>query len=143
MYWTDYGTVVRIERASMDGALRTNLHTTELSAPYGLTIDYDTQTLYWVDYSLDKLEKSNTDGTNRTVVTRASVQCPWGITFFENKLYWSDICQHVIYTASIDTPNNVSTLISTGSDPYRLHVISKDRQPLSRMNVDNIIISFA
>ena len=133
MYWTDYGTVVRIERASMDGSSRTSLHTTELSRPYGLTIDYDTQTLYWVDYTLDKLESSNTDGTNRTVVTRVNVQCPWGITFFERKLYWSDICQHVIYSTSLDTLTDVNTLISTGNDAYRLHVISGDRQPLLRM----------
>lgn len=126
MYWTDYGTVVRIERASMDGSSRTSLHTTELSRPYGLTIDYDTQTLYWVDYTLDKLESSNTDGTNRTVVTRVNA-------FFERKLYWSDICQHVIYSTSLDSPNDVTTLISTGSDAYRLHVISEDRQPLLRM----------
>ena len=116
----------------MDGTSRTSLHTTELSAPYGLTIDYDTQTLYWVDYTLDKLESSNVDGTNRTVVTRASVQCPWGITFFEKKLYWGDVCQHVIYSTSINAPNDVSTLISTGDDPYRLHVITKERQPVMR-----------
>ena len=116
----------------MDGTSRISLHTTELSAPYGLTIDYDTQTLYWVDYTLDKLESSSTDGTNRTIVTRASVQCPWGITFFENKLYWGDICRHVIYSTSVKMPNNVSSLISTSNDPYRLHVISKNRQPSPR-----------
>lgn len=131
MYWTDYGTFDRIERASMDGTSRTVLHNTDLSAPYGLTLDYDTQTLYWADYTLDKIESSNADGTNRMLLTRVSVQCPWGITFFDQKLYWSDHCQHVIYTTFVNAPNSVSTLVSTSNDVFRLNVISEERQPIT------------
>ena len=131
MYWTDYGAVGKIERASMDGTSRTVLHNTDLSAPYGLTLDYTTQTLYWIDYTLNKLESSNADGTNRIFLTRVNVQCPWGITFFDQKLYWSDHCQNVIYTTFVSSTNSVSTLVSTGNTPYRLHVISKERQPIT------------
>ena len=131
MYWTDYGTVDKIERASMDGTSRTVLHNTDLTTPYGLTLDYTTQTLYWMDYSLDKLESSNADGSNRRLLTRVNVQCPWGITYYDQKLYWSDHCQHAIYTTSVNTPNSVSTLISTGNDPYRIHVITEERQPIT------------
>lgn len=136
MYWTDYGTFDSIERASMDGTSRTVLHNTDLSAPYGLTLDYTTQTLYWIDNSLDKLESSNADGTNRMLLTRVNIQCPWGITFFDQKLYWSDHCQHVIYTTFVNLPNSVSTLVSTGgSDSYRLHVISEERQPITGLYI--------
>ena len=131
MYWTDYGTVDKIERASMDGASRTVLHNTDLSTLYGLTLDYTTQTLYWIDYTLDKLESSNADGTNRMLLTRVNIQCPGGITFFDQKLYWGDLCQHVIYTTFVNSPNSVSTLVSTGNTPYRLHVISEERQPIT------------
>ncbi len=130
MYWTDYGTIDKIERASMDGTSRTVLHSTGLSAPYGLTLDYNTQTLYWVDYTLDNLESSNADGTNRRLLTRVNIQCPYGITFFDRKLFWGDLCQHVIYSTPVDTPNDVSTVISTLDDPYCIHVISEDRQPI-------------
>ena len=130
MYWTDYGTVDRIERASMDGKSRTVLHNTGLSAPYGLTLDYATQTLYWIDYTLDTLESSNADGTNRRLLTRVNIQCPYGLTFFDNKLYWGDLCQHVIYSAFVNSPNSASVIVSTGNDPYRIHVVSEESQPI-------------
>ena len=131
MYWTDYGTLDKIERASMDGTSRTVIHSTDLSTPYGLTLDYDTQTLYWIDYTLDRLESSNTDGSNRRLLTRINIQCPYGITYFDQKLYWGDWCQHVIYSTPVNSPNSATTLISTGNDPYRIHVVSEDRQPIT------------
>ena len=131
MYWTDYGTVDKIERASMDGTSRTVLHSTSLRTPYGITLDYDTQTLYWIDYTLDRLESSSVDGRNRRLLTTVNIRCPYGITFYDQKLYWGDWCQHVIYTISVNSPNSVSTVISTGSNPYRIHVISEERQPTS------------
>lgn len=132
MYWTDYGTLDKIERASMDGTSRTVLHSTGLSTPYGLTLDYNTQTLYWIDYTLNKLESSRTDGSNRILLTRVNVQCPYGITFFDQKLYWGDWCQHKIYSTFLTSPNSVSSVISTGSAPYRIQVISEERQPIIR-----------
>ena len=131
MYWTDYGTAAKIERASMDGTARRVLHSTGLSTPYGLTLDYATQTLYWIDYTLDNLESSNADGRNRRLLTRTNIQCPYSITFFDEKLYWGDWCQHVIYSASVNSPNNVSTVISTENDPYRIHVVTEETQPIT------------
>ena len=132
MYWTDYGSVDKIERASMDGTSRTVLHSTSLSAPYGLALDYYSQTLYWTDYTLDKLEASDVDGTNRRLLTRVNVFCPYDLSYFDGQLYWGDFCNHVIYTTSTDSPNSVSTLVSTSSsDPYRLQVISKEGQPIN------------
>lgn len=131
LYWTDVSAYDKIERASLDGTSRTVLHDTGLSSPYGLTLDYDTQTLYWVDYSLDNLETSNADGTNRRVLTKVNVACPYRITFFDQKLYWGDLCHHVIYSTHINSPLSVSTVIATGSDPYCMHMISEERQPIA------------
>lgn len=46
----------------MDGSLLedSDLITTDLVWPNGLTLDYDSQTLYWVDAHLDKLESAST-----------------------------------------------------------------------------------
>ncbi len=112
----------------MDGTSRTVLHSTGLTLPYGITLDYSSQTLFWIDYTLDNLEASNVDGTNRRILTRVNVVCPYGLTFFNKKLYWGDLCNHVIYSTSIDSPNSVSTVVSVGNDPYRLRVISQDAQ---------------
>ena len=131
MYWTDYGSLDRIERASMDGTSRIVLHSTSLSAPYGLALDYYSQTLYWIDYTLDNLEASDVNGTNRRLLTRVSVVCPYDLSYFDGKLYWGDHCNHFIYSTSTSLPSSVSTLTSTGSDPYRLQVISKEGQPIN------------
>lgn len=131
MYWTVYGTFDRIERASMDGTSREVLHNTGLLDPFGLTIDYDTQTLYWIDHTSDKLESSSADGSNRRLVTRVNVQCPYGIAFFDRKLYWGDSCSHTIYSAHINSPNAVSTVISTANDPYKVRVVSEGSQPIT------------
>ena len=72
LYWTDYG-LNTIEKASMDGELRTVLHNTNLESPYALTIDYDNQTLFWVDYSLNRLESSSVDGSERTLLTTVNI----------------------------------------------------------------------
>jgi len=141
MYWTDYGSFDKIERASMDGTSRTVIINTGLGTPYGLTLDYDTQTLYWVDYTLDRLESSSVDGSNRNLLTTISIVCPYGITFFNEKLYWGDWCRHTIFTTSVNTPDSVSSVYSTSYyDPHRMHVISEDRQLISGMVYHSYII---
>ena len=60
MYWTDWGSPAKVERASMDGRDRTVLIDTDIVSPYGITIDYAEQRIYWVDAELDKIEYSNT-----------------------------------------------------------------------------------
>ena len=130
MYWTVYGSFDKIERASMDGTSRSVLHSTGLADPFALTLDYATQTLYWMDYSLDNLESSRADGSNRKLVTRVNVQCPYGVAFFNQKLYWGDACHHVIYSTHVNSPNSVSRLSSTENDPYKIRVISPESQPI-------------
>lgn len=133
MYWTVHGSFDKIERASMDGTSRTVLHSTGLADPIGLTLDYETQTLYWVDYTLDNLETSSADGRNRKLLTK--VQYPHGLTFFDQKLYWGDSGHHVIDSTHVNSPNSVSAIVSTGNDPYAIHVVSQERQPIAGIDV--------
>ena len=100
MYWTD------TERASMDGTSREVLHNTNLVWPTALTLDYDTQTLYWLDASLDKLETSHVNGSNRRLYH------PLWITFYQNRLYWTDLGAQAVLSASIKLPSTVSKVIS-------------------------------
>lgn len=123
----------RIERASMDGTSRTVLHSTGLSTVYGLTLDYDTQILYWADYSNNRIESSFTNGSNRVLITATSITDPFGITFYDGKLYWTDWALNGIYTLTLNTPSVVSRVISTGADPYGIHVVTKERQPEGKL----------
>ena len=117
----------------MDGNRRTTLHSTGLQAAIGLTLDYQTQTLYWVDYSLNRLERSSVDGSNRRILT-SSLTDPWSITFFRGILYWTDFRYDRIYSFStVSSPASVLQVTShLGTDPNGLHVVSEERQPLGR-----------
>ena len=131
MYWTDWGTVAKIERASMDGTSRTVLHSTNLVWPNALTLDYSSQTLYWMDASLDKLESSSVNGFNRRLLSRNSrIQHPFGITIYQSVLYWTDWQSNSILSARVTSPGTVSTVLSgLLLDPMGIHVVSLDRQP--------------
>ncbi len=129
MYWIDTGTVVKIERASMDGTSRKALHSTTLTTPHGLTLDIDTQTLYWTDYSRNVLEKSNADGTNREILTNTMISNPYFITYYDGKLYWGDWSYGRLLTTSVSSPNNVAFF--GNSYHYQIHgiqVISPEKQ---------------
>ncbi len=48
------------------------------------------QTLYWLDANLDKVESAGYDGSNRQLLLSSGVLHPFSITFHENALYWTD-----------------------------------------------------
>lgn len=129
LYWTDVNTDT-IERISMDGTSRTVLHSTGLSRTFGITLDYVTQTLYWIDYDTDTIESSTTDGSNRRLLTRVSSSCPYDLTIFDQKLYWTDHCHRAIFSTVVNQLNGGNRILYTGNYPYRLHVVTQDRQPI-------------
>ena len=100
MYWTDWGVVPKIEQASMDGRARTAVIDTDLDQPWGITIDYDENRLYWVDASLDKIEYSNLDGTSRVTLETDTdgVVDPFAITIENNLLFWTETSAASIFT---------------------------------------------
>ena len=113
----------------MDGTNLTILHDTNLSAPYDLTLDYDTQTLYWADYNLNKIEKSSTDGSGRAVLTTSNVQDPYSITFFAGRLYWTDSYYRKLYTTPVVTPAVTTITAYQTYYLYGIQAIAEDRQP--------------
>lgn len=59
MYWTDWGTSPKIERASLDGHSKQTIVEGELKWPNGLFIDSASRRLYWADAAFDKIEISD------------------------------------------------------------------------------------
>ena len=130
MYWSDWGDAATIERASMDGRAREILHNTQLFWPTGLTLDYQNQVLYWIDTSLDKIESSNVDGTNRRLITTfASNHLPFAISLFNNILYWSDRNTNTVLSV-FSNGTSLSSLIFRFSLPAGIEVVSRTRQQL-------------
>lgn len=67
MYWSDWGTKPVIVRAHLSGANRTNIISTNLRWPNGVTIDYVEKKIYWTDAGKDRIERANLDGSSREV----------------------------------------------------------------------------
>lgn len=115
----------------MDGTEKTILHNTMLAAPYCLTLDYSSQTLYWADYSLNKIERSSTNGSNRELVTTSLVNDVYAITFFNGMLYWTDLSHDQFFTSSVNSSSNSRHLLaSVFGDIYGLKAVSREQQPL-------------
>jgi len=130
MYWTDWGTVAKIERASMDGTSREVLHNTSLVWPNALTLDYESQILYWMDASLDKFESSGVDGSNRRLLSTTHIYHPFGITLYQNSFYWTDWQVNAVLSAPLNMPTSVGVVISgLFLDPMGISCVSVDRQP--------------
>lgn len=68
MYWSDWGEKPKIERAAMDGSMRSIVIRQNLTRPNGLAIDHSSSKLYWTDGGTKAIEYSNLDGTGRTVL---------------------------------------------------------------------------
>ena len=116
----------------MDGNSQMVLHNTDLRDTFAITIDYENQVLYWADYTLNKIEKSDTNGSNRVTLT-SSVRDPFSITYYNGRLFWGDNSLNRILTGTSSSPDSgiyVGGYVSY--DVYGIHVISRDTQPLGK-----------
>ena len=66
MYWSDWGSDGRIEKAGMDGSQRASI-VTGVTWPNGLSIDFARDRLYWTDAAAKTIEHCDLDGRDRQV----------------------------------------------------------------------------
>ena len=126
----DYGTGI-IERASMDGSDRKVIVSSGLLSPVSLTLDYSSQTLYWIDRD-GTLESSLTDGTGRTLLLSANTVLfnTFGMAYYSNRLFWTERKEDTVYSSPVNDLHSYSLLISSLSfEPYQLQVVHPFSQP--------------
>ena len=101
MYWANGGRRPTIERADLDGS---NRHTViaNVRRPTGLTIDYSSGLIFWVDIENQVIECANLDGTNRRVVA-SGLPMPFALTQYKDYIYWTDHALNSIYRANKTT----------------------------------------
>lgn len=73
MFWTDWGQNPRIEKASMDGKMRTVIINNKIYWPNGLSIDYPNKLLYFADAYLDYIDFCDYNGNNRRQVVASDL----------------------------------------------------------------------
>ena len=135
MYWSDWGDVARIERASMDGTGRTTLHDTDLVWPNAITVDYSSQTLYWADAYLDYIGKSATDGSNREVLYNIPISFhPYALEYYNGYILWTDWIHHAVVFVPVLGATSLNVFPNTdlyplARGPNGIHVVAQVRQP--------------
>ncbi len=133
MFFTVWGTTSpKLERASLDGQNRKVLVNSKIVYPYGVTVDFPTKTVYWVDTYLDYIECIDYDGNNRKTVLRGSpVQNLYSIVVFENNLYVTSWRNNSILRVNKFHPENRATLLDGLQRPFAIQVFHRQRQPLN------------
>lgn len=128
MFWTDWSLEPFIAKMGMDGSKLQKVITKGLFWPNGLTIDYATDTLWWVDAHLDQMETSDFSGKGRRVVV-TDMPHPYALSVFEDYAFWSE--WNLLRIERVDrlTGANRTVLTTTLQLPYDIHVVHPLRQP--------------
>ena len=91
LYWTDWGDTAQIQRASMDGQNIETVHnqSTSIRQPQALTIDYDSQTLYWSDWSLYKILWSQVEPGSPINISSYTLYRTYSMVIFGSYLFFT------------------------------------------------------
>jgi DNA-binding beta-propeller fold protein YncE len=109
IYWTQFGSSMRIARANLDGTGVEGLVTTGVSGAAGIDLDLVHGKMYWTDHDLDQIKRADLDGTHiETIVTSSPatpVTFPWGIAVdaMGDRIYWVDSAH--VWGANLDGTN--------------------------------------
>ncbi|CRK98878.1 CLUMA_CG012179, isoform B [Clunio marinus] len=133
MYWTDWGSSPRIERAGMDGTHRETIVSYDVKWPNGLTLDLVRKRVYWVDAKLNVISSCNYDGSGRNVVLHSTdtLRHPFSITTFEDWVYWTDWDKEAVFRANKFNGADIEpvTALHMLQHPMTIHVYHPYRQP--------------
>ena len=137
MYWTDWGNLAKIEKVSMDGNVssRAVLHDTDLRWPNALTLDIETQILYWADAYMDRIESSTVDGSNRLLLTTSGVSHPFAITIYKDRVYWTDWSNGIVSVNKTNGQDMISIIDSLCTELNGIQAFAEERQPSGKQLV--------
>ncbi|XP_013784840.1 very low-density lipoprotein receptor-like [Limulus polyphemus] len=132
MFWTDWGTSAKIERAGLDGSHRKGIVTSDIQWPNGLAIDFLSKKIYWVDAKLHTLGSVDYNGDNQQIVLSSPVvlRYPFSVDIFEDWVYWTDWESKAIHKVNKFTGKEKSDITVGVTHPMDLHVYHKYKQPI-------------
>lgn len=155
MFWTDWGSTPKIERAGMDGTHRQTVVSFDVKWPNGLTLDLVRKRVYWVkfllsnlciplitfssldllrfppqkvDAKLNVISSCNYDGTDRSLILHSTetLRHPFSVTTFEDFVYWTDWDKGAVFRANKFNGKNVEPVTA-------LHMVRKIARILMKL----------
>ncbi|XP_020602187.1 low-density lipoprotein receptor-related protein 6-like [Orbicella faveolata] len=89
MFWTDWGHIPKIERATLSGTQRVSIVTSNLVWPFAIDLDRRSRLVFWVDRWLGRVESVDYHGNNRRILFQQKGVSFYGVTFFSFNLFTS------------------------------------------------------
>ncbi|XP_055692338.1 low-density lipoprotein receptor-related protein 1 [Lutzomyia longipalpis] len=135
LFWTDWDEISpRVERCSMAGEYRkTIMQVQQIQGawPNGLTLDYHQRRIYWIDARSDSIHTTNYNGDDHHLVIRDQeiLSHPFGISLFENHVYWTDWRTNSVIRANKWNGSDVAVIQRKLTQPFGIQVLHSSRQP--------------
>ncbi|XP_038060129.1 low-density lipoprotein receptor-related protein 4-like [Patiria miniata] len=134
IYWTDVGNPAKIEAIRHDGRHRATIATSNLTMPTGITIDYKNQKLLWIDSARKVIEISNLDGTERSIITGNQLGQPFGISEFQDYVWFTEWEEDMIVRVDKSTGGGRVRLRGSMQRPTGVQVVHPSRRVISSIN---------
>jgi low-density lipoprotein receptor-related protein 1 (alpha-2-macroglobulin receptor) len=140
LFWTDWDEgAPRVERCSMSGEhRRTIMHVRSIQGawPNGLTLDYTQRRVYWIDARSDSIHTTDYEGNDHHLVIRdqETLSHPFGISLFENHVYWTDWRTNSVIRANKWNGSDVVVIQRTQTQPFGIQILHSSRQPTTGAN---------
>ena len=118
----------------MDGSDRTELYHVLQTQPTGITIDYQTEKIYWTDIYWGTIQSSNLDGSGWHLLLAGSI-APFSLTINDNMVFWSDWHSIGIHATHKLTSNggSVQYRSSRGQIIWGIEAVNPNRQAQDSM----------
>lgn len=135
LFWSDWEEIdPRIERSSLAGEERKsifNLKNIGGKWPNGITLDYVKKRVFFLDAKTKEIHTIDYEGKNHKRILRdlEYLHHPFGITMYENNLFWSDWRLNSVITANKFTGSNVTVFYQVSVQPFDVKIMHPSRQP--------------
>lgn len=90
VFFSEWDRPANISRAYTDGTNLTVFKNLTLGWPNGLSIDFETDRLYWCDALLDHVQHSKLDGSDLKTINSRLIRHPFSIVVFRDYMYITD-----------------------------------------------------
>ena len=146
LFWTEWGKHAEIERCGMNGDPETRqvLVSQYINWPNGLTIDYQTERLWWVDAKIARIESMNFNGNDRK--TEASgrngeLGHPFSLAVFGQSIFWTDWREKFIYRTTKKNSSKRITVVKRVQNllPMDIKIIHPHQQ-IKGINLSNELL---
>ncbi|KAG8184430.1 hypothetical protein JTE90_026349 [Oedothorax gibbosus] len=114
MFWSDHGTIRKIERCNMDGSDRKVIVKDDIHMPESLAIDLGSRRIFWVDTHIDKnyLSSSKFDGNRRRNLL-TGLKRPISVDVYGHYVYFVtfDSGHQAVYQASKEDGSGIKKVL--------------------------------